>query len=83
MGTSLVGARGQATRVVGLQMAAVDTDMAKHLAVEKAPTDVVVSRAPDGIEAGETEIVADRITAELKAGPTLNVAARYGALLPT
>ena len=64
MGTSLVGARGQATRVVGLQMAAVDTDMAKHLAVEKAPTDVVVSRAPDGIEAGESEIVADRITAD-------------------
>ncbi|MCM3659400.1 SDR family oxidoreductase [Georgenia satyanarayanai] len=73
---------GQGTHVVGLQMATVDTDMTKHLAVEKSPTDVVVSRALDGIESGASEVVADRLTAEVKAGLGLDAAERYGALLP-
>lgn len=72
----------QGTQVVALQIAAVDTDMAKHLTVEKSPVDVVVSQALDGIEAGAHEVVADRLTADLQAGLGLNAGERYTALLP-
>ncbi|MET7507614.1 SDR family oxidoreductase [Streptomyces albidoflavus] len=58
---------GQGTRVTGLAMASVDTDMMAGIEDEKAAPEAIVRAALDGLEAGALEVLADERTARWKA----------------
>ena len=60
----------QRTQVLGLHMAYVDTDLTRGLDAPKASPEDIVSRALDGLEAGQHEVLADAITQQVKNGMT-------------
>ena len=60
----------QGTQVLGLHMAYVDTDLTKGFDVPKSSPEDIVSRALDGLEAGQHEVLADALTQQLKKGLT-------------
>jgi NAD(P)-dependent dehydrogenase (short-subunit alcohol dehydrogenase family) len=61
---------GQKTRVLGLHMGYVDTDLTRGFDVPKASAEEIVQRALDGLEAGADEVLADDITRQVKQGMT-------------
>jgi NAD(P)-dependent dehydrogenase (short-subunit alcohol dehydrogenase family) len=74
---------GQGTRVVGLHMGPVDTDMGAEVQsdLEKLDPAEVVAAALDGIEAGAVEVLVDDLTRALKGSLTADPAERYAALV--
>lgn len=60
----------QRTQVLGLHMAYVDTDLTQGFDVPKSSAEDVVSRALDGLEAGQHEVLADALTQQIKRGMT-------------
>jgi hypothetical protein len=49
-------------------MAFVDTDMTKLIDAPKTDADSIVTRAFDGLEAGQFEVLADEFTRQVKQG---------------
>ena len=65
-----------ATQVLALHVAFMDTDMTKHVDAPKAAPSDVAAKALDGLEAGEQEVLADDTSRHVKAalaGPTSNL----------
>ena len=60
----------QHTQVLGLHMAFVDTDLTRGLDAPKSSAEDIVSRALDGLEAGQSEVLADALTQHVKQGLT-------------
>ena len=60
----------QHTQVLGLHMGYVDTDLTRGLQAPKTSPEDIVSRALDGLEAGQHEVLADAITQQVKQGMT-------------
>ncbi len=60
----------QGTQVLGLHMAYVDTDLTRGLDAPKSSPDDIVSRALDGLLAGQHEVLADALTQQVKQGMT-------------
>lgn len=60
--------RAQATRVSGLHVAFIDTDLTKGLDVPKLDVNDVARRALDGLAAGDEEILIDDFTRQVKQG---------------
>jgi len=60
----------QRTQVLGLHMAYVDTDLTRGLDAPKSSAEDIVSRALDGLEAGQHEVLADALTQQVKQGMT-------------
>jgi NAD(P)-dependent dehydrogenase (short-subunit alcohol dehydrogenase family) len=60
--------RAQHTRVVGLHMGFVDTDMARGFDVPKTSAALIVQRAFAGLEAGAEEVLADEASQQVKRG---------------
>jgi NAD(P)-dependent dehydrogenase (short-subunit alcohol dehydrogenase family) len=60
--------RGQGTQVIGLHVAFVDTDMARHVSAPKATPAEVVRQVLTALEAGREEVLADQLTRQIKAG---------------
>ena len=60
----------QHTQVLGLHMAYVDTDLTRGLDAPKSSPEDIVSRALDGLEAGQHEVLADALTQQVKKGMT-------------
>jgi NAD(P)-dependent dehydrogenase (short-subunit alcohol dehydrogenase family) len=60
----------QRTQVLGLHMAYVDTDLTRGLDAPKSSPEDIVSRALDGLEAGQSEVLADALTQQVKQGMT-------------
>jgi NAD(P)-dependent dehydrogenase (short-subunit alcohol dehydrogenase family) len=72
---------GQGTRVVGLHVGAVDTDMMAGWDVPKSAPADVVRQALDGVEQGADEVLADEGTRALKALLPAPPAVLYAGLL--
>ena len=60
--------REQGTRVSGLHVGFIDTDLTKDLDVPKLQATDVARRALEGLAAGEEEILVDDFTRQVKAG---------------
>jgi len=60
----------QRTQVLGLHMAYVDTDLTRGLDAPKSSAEDIVSRALDGLEAGQHEVLADALTQQVRQGMT-------------
>ncbi|TFY97729.1 SDR family oxidoreductase [Ramlibacter humi] len=58
--------RGQGTRVAGMHMGFVDTDLTRGLDAPKSTPQDIVRRAFDEFEAGAEEIIADDLTRQVK-----------------
>jgi NAD(P)-dependent dehydrogenase (short-subunit alcohol dehydrogenase family) len=69
--------RRQGTRVVGVFVAGVDTDMAAEFDIDKLPPAVVAATALDALEAGEPEAVVDDYSRAVKAGLSDDQGALY------
>ena len=67
----------QGTRVTGLHVGWMDTDMIRHLDVPKTDPAVIAKLAIDGIEAGDAEIIADDTSRRVLAGLSGGVPALY------
>lgn len=67
----------QDTRVAGLHVGYMDTDLAAHVDEPKLDPADVARIALDAIEAGETEILADDLSRTVRAGLAGGVAALY------
>jgi NAD(P)-dependent dehydrogenase (short-subunit alcohol dehydrogenase family) len=65
--------RAQGTRVVGLHVGYMDTDMASHVPGPKADPRDVVRQALDALAAGRDEVLADELTRQVKQGLTPGV----------
>lgn len=61
---------GQKTQVLGLHMAAVDTDLTRGFEVPKTSAEEIVQRALDGLAAGADEVLADALTQQVWQGLT-------------
>jgi NAD(P)-dependent dehydrogenase (short-subunit alcohol dehydrogenase family) len=61
---------GQKTRVLGLHMAYVDTDLTRGFEVQKSSAEEIVQRALDGLAAGADEVLADALTQQVRQGLT-------------
>ena len=60
--------RAQGTRVVGMHVGFVDTDLTRGIDFPKSSPDVIVRRTFDALEAGAEEVLADDITRQVKQG---------------
>mgnify|MGYP000589004709 CR=1 FL=1 len=60
----------QATQVLALHMAYVDTDLTRGFDVPKSSPEEIVRRALDGLESGADEVLADEVTLQVKSGMT-------------
>lgn len=60
----------QKTQVLGLHMAAVDTDLTRGFDVPKTSAEEIVQRALDGLAAGADEVLADPFTQQVRQGLT-------------
>ena len=58
----------QRTQVLGLHMGFVDTDLTRGVDAPKSSADDIVSRALDGLEAGQHEVLADALTQQVRQG---------------
>jgi len=65
--------RAQGTRVVGLHVGYMDTDMASHVPGPKADPRDVVRQVLDALAAGRDEVLADELTRQVKQGLTPGV----------
>jgi NAD(P)-dependent dehydrogenase (short-subunit alcohol dehydrogenase family) len=74
---------GQGTRVAGLHVGYMDTDMARTVDAPKNDPAQIAAQALDGIEAGSFEIVTDDISRQVQAGLAGGVAALYPQLEAT
>ncbi|MFC4242486.1 SDR family oxidoreductase [Gryllotalpicola reticulitermitis] len=70
---------GQGTRVGGLHVGYMDTDLAAHVTDAKLDPAEVARLALDGIEAGDVEILADDLSRNVRAGLAGGAAALYPA----
>lgn len=57
---------GQGTKVIGLHVGYIDTDMTRGLTVPKIQADEVARRGLDGVEAGHDEILIDDMSKQVK-----------------
>jgi NAD(P)-dependent dehydrogenase (short-subunit alcohol dehydrogenase family) len=60
--------RGQKTRVVGVHVGFVDTDMARGVDAAKERPEDVVRRVLDALERGDDEVLADEVSRRVKGG---------------
>src|SRR5688500_11540379 len=60
----------QKTRVLGLHMAYVDTDLTRGFDIPKSSPEAIVKRALDGLASGLDEVLADELTVQVKRGMT-------------
>ncbi len=60
--------RAQKTRVLGLHVGFIDTDLVRDLDVPKTAPELVAQRAFDGLAAGADEVLADEGTRQVKQG---------------
>jgi NAD(P)-dependent dehydrogenase (short-subunit alcohol dehydrogenase family) len=67
----------QGTRVAGLHVGYMDTDMARGVEAPKSDPAAIARIVLDGIAAGQTEILADDISRSVQAGLSGGVAALY------
>jgi NAD(P)-dependent dehydrogenase (short-subunit alcohol dehydrogenase family) len=67
----------QGTKVSGLHVGYMDTDMASHVTGPKQDPAAVAKLALDGIAAGETEILADDLSRQVRQGLAGGVKALY------
>lgn len=58
----------QATQVLGLHMAYVDTDLTRGFDVPKSRAEAIVQRALEALEQGADEVLADVLTEQVKQG---------------
>ncbi len=70
----------QGTRVSGLHVGFMDTDMTRGIDAPKADPADIARVAVDGIVAGDAEIIADEISTQVQAGLAGGVAALYPQL---
>jgi short-subunit dehydrogenase len=70
--------RAQGTRVVGLHVAFMDTDMAKGVSTPKAAPADVARRTLEALPSGEDEVLADELTRQVKQGLSAPRAAYLG-----
>jgi NAD(P)-dependent dehydrogenase (short-subunit alcohol dehydrogenase family) len=70
----------QGTRVSGLHVGYVDTDMVKDVAAPKLDPEIVAVTAVDGIAAGDYEILVDEGSRQLQAGLAGGIPALYPGL---
>jgi NAD(P)-dependent dehydrogenase (short-subunit alcohol dehydrogenase family) len=68
---------GQGTRVAGLHVGYMDTDLAASITAPKLDPADVARQAVDGIESGAAEILADELSVTTRAGLAGGVAALY------
>lgn len=68
----------QKTKVLGLHMAYVDTDLTHGFDVQKSSAEDIVQRALDGLEADAEEVLADELTQQIRQG----LAAPHPVYLP-
>jgi NAD(P)-dependent dehydrogenase (short-subunit alcohol dehydrogenase family) len=64
--------RAQCTQVLGLHVAYVDTDMARHIKGPKADPNEVARQVFAALEAGKEEVLADDLTRQVKQGLSVN-----------
>jgi hypothetical protein len=60
--------RGQGTQVLGLHVAYVDTDTARHIKGPKTDPNEVARQVFAALEAGKEQILADDLTRQVKQG---------------
>jgi NAD(P)-dependent dehydrogenase (short-subunit alcohol dehydrogenase family) len=70
----------QGTRVSGLHVGYVDTDMVKDVAAPKLDPEIVAETAVDGIAAGDYEILVDEGSRQLQASLASGIPALYPGL---
>ncbi len=58
----------QGTRVIGLHVGLMDTDMVRQLTAPKTKPDVVAKQVLEAIEAGRDEVLADEVSRLVKMG---------------
>ncbi|TLF76040.1 SDR family oxidoreductase [Nocardia cyriacigeorgica] len=71
----------QRTQVVGVHLGFADTEMVRHLPVDKVDPAQVATAVFDGVEKGETEVLVDEVTRRMKAalsGPVEGLAVAIG-----
>jgi NAD(P)-dependent dehydrogenase (short-subunit alcohol dehydrogenase family) len=68
---------GQGTRVSGLHVGYMDTDMTRGVTAPKSDPADIAKIAIDGIVAGEAEIIADEFSGQVLAGLSAGVAGLY------
>ncbi|MEU7870863.1 SDR family oxidoreductase [Dactylosporangium sp. NPDC049140] len=71
----------QGTKVTGLHVGYIDTDMTRGIDGPKASAQDVARQALDGVEAGEFEVLADEISRTVKRGLSGDPAALYPQLV--
>jgi NAD(P)-dependent dehydrogenase (short-subunit alcohol dehydrogenase family) len=62
------GLREQGTRVMGVHLGPIDTDMTRQITLPKGRPADVVRQVLSAIEAGRDEVIADEMTRQVKAG---------------
>lgn len=60
--------RGQGTRVVGVHVGFVDTELVRAVTAPKVRPETVVERTLDALERGDEEVLVDEVSRALKAG---------------
>ncbi|NEW42285.1 SDR family oxidoreductase [Nocardia cyriacigeorgica] len=71
----------QRTQVVGVHLGFADTDMVRHLPVDKVDPALVAAAVFDGVEKGDSEVLVDEVTRRMKAalsGPVEGLAIAVG-----
>ncbi|WP_426511946.1 SDR family oxidoreductase [Dactylosporangium sp. McL0621] len=71
----------QGTKVTGLHVGYIDTDMTRGIDAPKTSPQDVARQALDGIEAGAFEVLADELTRTVKRGLSADPAALYPQLV--
>ncbi|MFE3444486.1 SDR family oxidoreductase [Nocardia sp. NPDC059180] len=71
----------QRTQVVGVHLGFADTEMVRHLPVDKVDPAEVAAAVFDGVEKGDSEVLVDEVTRQMKAalsGPVEGLAVAIG-----
>jgi len=74
--------RAQNTRVLGLHVGYIDTDMVRAIDAAKSAPEDVVRKTLDALEAGQDEILADEVSRRVKSGLSAEQGVYLGAPTP-
>ena len=74
--------RAQNTRVLGLHVGYIDTDMVRAIEAAKSAPEDVVRKTLDALEAGQDEILADDVSRRVKSGLSAQPGVYLGAPTP-
>ena len=74
--------RAQHTRVLGLHVGYIDTDMVRAIEAAKSAPEEVVRKTLDALEAGQDEILADDVSRRVKSGLSAEPGVYLGAPTP-